>query len=236
MFNKYFTKRYALCVILVLLPLITLGLSNIPARNVWTQDIDDQSRIDNTDARIILTAPTTCKVGELVVLDASKSNAVSFEWRVIPVTSNFEVIEEGERAFFCAGEPGTYLFIISAAKRDTVDCVVHSIKVTGVALPTPVNNFTLKVKSWLPQNPNPKILEKLAISFERVASAGHTNVETLVKTTALSNRGSLGVNLEEYKPFLINFSSYLKENYSNKSIDKHTELWFQMASSLRSLK
>ena len=80
------------------------------------------------------------------------------------------------------------------------------------------------------------ILEKLAKSFERVASAGHTDVATLVKTTALSNRGILGPDLEEWKPFLVSFSKYLKSNYAEATVEQHIELWFKLAAALRSIK
>lgn len=190
--------------------------------------------INETDAKIILEAQNECEVGELVELDASKSNANSFAWRIVPGTKNFRVIEDGKMALFCSGQPGKYLFILAAAKADTIDCVVHTITVKPASPPpVPPDPFISKVRSWLPTNPDIVIIEKLARSFERVASAGHTDVAVLVKTTALSNRGILGTDLESYKSFLIAFSNYLKANYQDKSIEDHLELWFRMAAALR---
>ncbi len=218
-------KKKYIIIIIALLPLLLLYL---PTKKV----IFSQSP---NNAKIILTALEECEVGELVELDASQSNANSFSWRVVPGTKNFRVIEEGKRALFCSGQPGKYLFILAAAKQDTIDCIIHTILVKPAAPPpTPPDPFISKVKSWLPVNSDSVIIEKLARSFERVASAGHTDVSILVKTTALSNRGILGPDLESYKPFLIAFSNYLKANYQDKSIEDHLELWFRMAAALRS--
>ena len=229
-------KKYIITVLFLLVSTSFLfALQKDRKKNInWTQVIDDNDPIDNSDAKIILVAKSTCKIGELVLLDASQSRANSFTWHILPDTPNFRVIDNGQKALFCSGESGEYLFVLSVSKRDTIDCVIHKIVVEGN--PIPADAFTATVKSWLPKTKNAIILEKLARSFERVASAGHTDIAVFVKTTALSNRGTLGVNLEEYKPFLISFSGYLKENYSNKPIHEHIELWFKMASTLRSLK
>ena len=182
-----------------------------------------------SEAEITLTAPDTCGIGELVELDASASVASSFTWQVIPETSDFRIIERGSRALFCSGSPGKYLFVLAAAKGNTVDCEIKEIIVGSTVLDT----FSSKVQTWLPADTDPKILEKLAKSFERVAAAGHDDIGTLIKTTALSNRAILGDDLDGYKPFLTAFSDYLKDNYSDEPIEKHIELWFKIASALR---
>ncbi len=184
-------------------------------------------------AKISLTAPTTCKIGELIELDASSSIASSFTWRVIPETPNFRIIERGKKALFCSESSGKYLFVLAAVNQNTVDCKIHVI-VVGLKVKIKVtNSFNQKIRSWLPDDSDPKIVEKLAKSFERVAAAGHNDITILVKVTALSNRGILGSDLVKYKPFLVAFSDYLKDNYANENIEKHIELWFMIASALR---
>ena len=223
-------KKVIVLVTLFLLPFTLLfgGSTEFSQMPIYSDDT-----MDNTDAKIVLSAPITGLVGELIELDASKSSATSFTWRVIPGTSNFRIIENGRKALFCSGKPGTYLFILAAAKRDSVDCVVHRIVIKGAPV---INSLAARVKAWLPNDADPVILEKLAKSFERVASAGHTDVPLLVKTTALSNRGILGSDLNEYTPFLKSLSSYLKTNMAEASVEAHIELWFELASVLRSLK
>ena len=222
-------KIIVVSVILLLLPCLLVFSNERP--HFGQVPIYDET-IDSTDAKIILNAPDSGVIGELIELDASKSSATSFTWRVIPNTDNFKIIEDGRKAIFCSGRPGTYTFILSAAKRDTVDCIVHIIIIKGAPV---INTLTKHVRSWLPENADPVILEKLARSFERVASAGHTDVAVLVKTTALSNRGILGPELEEWTPFLKSLSVYLKSNYAEATVDQHIELWFKLAAALRSI-
>lgn len=223
-------KKIIPIAVLCLLPCLLLFPSN--SHKTFGQYDNNEDTFDTTDAKIILQAPTTGSIGELIELDASKSNATSFIWRVIPETPNFKVIEKGKKLLFCSGEKGTYLFILAAAKRDSVDCIVHQITIEGAPV---IDTLTKRVRTWLPKNSDSKILEKLARSFERVASAGHTDVAVLVKTTALSNRGILGSNLEEYKPFLKALSAHLKNNYAEATIEQHLELWFKLAAALRSI-
>ena len=222
-------KKIIVITILCLLP----GLLCFSSQPRFGQEPVYDETFDTTDAKIILNAPSTGSIGELIELDASKSSATSFTWRVIPETPNFKIIEKGKKLLFCSGETGTFLFIIAAAKRDSVDCIVHTIIIKGAPV---INTLVKRVRSWLPKNSDSKILEKLAKSFERVASAGHTDVAVLVKTTALSNRGILGSDLEEWTPFLQSLSAYLKENYIEATVEDHLELWFKLAAALRSLK
>ncbi len=204
---------------------------------VFNQEIIDDGE---TEMQLIVKAPETCVIGEMVTIDATASNCDTFEWLVIPETIDFRIITNGQEALFTSRAPGTYVFII-AGTRDGVLMPLKDITViveaSIVPLPVIVDDvFATKVKSWLPVNTDPKILEKLAKSFERVASAGHTEVATLVKITALSNRGILGPQIAQYKSFLIAFSGHLKTNYTDATIDEHIELWFNLANVLRSIK
>ncbi|MEE9548681.1 MAG: hypothetical protein V3V68_04935 [Nitrosomonadaceae bacterium] len=201
----------------------------------FEQEIDD----GETEMQLIVKAPETCVIGEMVTIDATASNCDTFEWLVIPETVDYRTITNGQETLFTSRVPGTYVFII-AGTRDGILLPLKDITiiVEGSA-PVPVvvdDTFTITVKSWLPPGADPIILEKLAKSFERVASAGHEEVSDLVKITALSNRGILGSQLELYKPFLIAFSVHLKTNYAEATVDKHIELWFNLANVLRSIK
>lgn len=188
---------------------------------------------------LIIKAPETCRVGQMVTIDVTGSTADEFEWLVIPATDNFRVDTNNREALFSAEAPGTFIFII-AATRDGILLPISQITIVvelGIAPPPDISDdFTIKVKGWLPSNADPVILEKLAKSFERVASAGHKEVADLVKTTALSNRAILGPSLLRYKTFLVAFSTHLKVNLSEATIDEHVELWFSLAAALRSIK
>jgi hypothetical protein len=203
------------------------------------EPVFEQESVDDGKAQVslVVKAPETCEIGEMVTIDATGSNADAFEWLVIPATPDFRVITNGQEALFSARAPGSYTFII-AATRDGVLQPLTTIAITVLPLKIVpvVDDFTIKVKGWLPPNADPEILEKLARSFERVASANHTDVASLVKTTALSNRAILGTALPEYKDFLVAFSLHLKDNMTDATINDHVELWFSLASALRAIK
>ena len=201
----------------------------------FDQEVDD----GETEMQLIVKAPETCVIGEMVTIDVTASNCDTFKWKVIPETTDFRVITNGQEALFTSRSPGKYIFVI-AGTRDGILMPLKAITIIVERSIAPLiiidNTFTIKVKNWLPANASPEILEKLAKSFERVASVGHKEVADLVKITALSNRGILGSQLEEYKPFLIAFSNHLKTNYAEVTVDKHIELWFNLAAVLREIK
>lgn len=212
--------------------LIITGILVVVTAFVWIQ----KPRIlDNTDSQIVLKAPISCDIGELVELDAAGSDATSFTWQVIPDTPNFRIIENGRKLLFCSGSPGEYLFILAAAKRDTVDIYVHRIIVKGGTIVPPSNNFITMVEGWLPKNCSKTTLLKLSTSFERVAAAQHNDVESLVSVTAASNRAILNGDLEVWKPFLINFSNYLKTNLKDATVQDHVVIWFKFADALKEI-
>ena len=162
----------------------------------FEQEIIDDGQVK---MQLIIKAPETCVVGEMVTIDVTASNCDTYEWKVIPETVDFRAICNNQEALFTSRAPGKYIFIV-AGTRDGILMPLKAITIIVEAgLPIPViidDAFTIKVKSWLPADADPKILEKLAKSFERVASAGHEDVADLVKITALSNRGILGSQLE----------------------------------------
>lgn len=204
-------------------------------------EITFEQEADGTpEQQLIVKAPETCVIGEMVTIDATASNCDTFEWLVIPETVDFRIITNGQEALFTSRTPGTYIFII-AGTRDGILMPLKEVTIIvegSTPLPPAIvdNAFTIMVKSWLPANANPIILERLARSFERVASIAHEDIASLVKTTSLSNQSALGVNSPQYKPFLVAFSTHLKTNLTDATIDEHVKLWFNLADILREIK
>jgi hypothetical protein len=189
-----------------------------------------EQTVDVNVAKIMLTAPETCSIGELVVLDASASVGTSFSWEVEPTTTNFAVIEDGKRAFFTAAKPGCYTFFCAVAKDNTVDTTIHKIRVIGPKVTVVQDDFTILVRSWLPDNCDPMLLQGLSRSFTEAANS--ETIEEMIKITASTNRAVLGLSLNDYRSFLQSFSTYLRENYQDKSLEEHQELWLNVAKAL----
>lgn len=221
-------KKYLIPIVVLAIAIISFGVVKWLVSGETLDAVFEQEPVSG--AKISLVAPIEARIGELVILDASESEAAAFIWKVVPETRDFQIIEDGRRAFFTSRRPGTYLFVIAAAKADDVDCILHEIQIIGN--PTIEDEFMILVKSWLPSEPDPRILQALARSF--IASTNTEDVATLVKQTSVANQAVLGSKLAAYKPFLIKFSEYLKQNYSDKSFEEHVTLWLKLAETLKS--
>lgn len=87
-------------------------------------------------ATAIIKAPAQVAPGDLVILDASESEAKSFAWTVLPESAagKFLAIDKGTKAVFASGQPGQYTFVLATAAGDNV--AVALVTVT-VGTPTP---------------------------------------------------------------------------------------------------
>ena len=195
----------------------------------------DPPALPVVEAKIVLDAPSKCRVGELVRLDVSESSAASFQWILVPDSVDFEVYDGGRKAVFSARSEGTYQFIVACALKDTVDVVYHTIQVTG-PLPQPTSE---SLADWVPywmdtmQLPADRV-EALALSFERVASQAKDLPEPTdwQRATAESNREALNGDLEAFKPLLIKIGKACATR-GLKTPEQHAEVWLEIASGLR---
>lgn len=223
-------KKYYLLTVVIIIAIIAffsfLSFQE-EKKEIVPEIIFEEKEIIKEKEIISLVAPIDCEIGELVVLDASASKAVSFEWKVKPKTPNFIIIENGKRAFFSSPRSGVFLFVVAGAKGDEVGCVLHEISVIGTVI---LDEFTTLIRNWLPKDSNPLLLNALSRSFKESSNA--KDIETLIKTTSVANRAVLGKNLEQYKSFLIAFSNYLQKNYQNATLEEHQELWLKIAAAL----
>jgi len=229
--NIYPITIFVLAIIIfVFFSLLSFEEKEVPGKVIVPEEVTITFEEEEEEEKVILSlvAPNVCKIGELVTLDASASSAASFEWKIKPESLNFVVIENGKRAFFSSSENGDYIFFVAAAKENAVSCIIHSLRVEGQPIS---DKFTTLIRSWLPKNSNPLLLEALSRSFEESAKA--KDIETLIKMTAVANRAVLGVNLDQYKSFLISFSEYLQKNYQGKSLEEHVALWLKIAAALK---
>lgn len=200
--------------------------------------------VDPNVALVALKAPDKAKVGELVVLDVSASQANSFRWQIQQKTKNFLVIEDGRRAVFSAEVAGDYTFVIAAAKGDTVDVLVHTIKIAGVAPPgppTPTDDISTKIATWCEPIQSATKRDdaiKLAQSFSSVAAVitDATTPADIVEATKQSNRDALGANLKSWEPFLVALQAELKAAVAAGTLTdttSHKEMWKTIADGLK---
>ena len=184
---------------------------------------------------IQVTAPETYSVGELVVLDASKSTVKDLSWVIFPETADFKV--DGRRAYFSSKTAQTYTVIISGTNGKTVESVILVLKCQGAKIPGPKppnDPFNSKIKSWLPDGYTKAAAYRLSQSFRSVAAISKNSfndLEAMLLATAYSNRVALGDDLSVWEPFLDKLSKEL-ENDPPISIVTCAEKWVQIANAL----
>lgn len=191
------------------------------------------------EAKIVLVAPASVRVGELVRFDVSESVADSFKWLLVPQTPDFEVYADGKRAVFSARIEGEYQFIVACAKNGTVDVVTHVVRVVGPpSMPT-----TDSLAEWIPFWNWAEMLpreecELLAASFEEIASRKDElqSPEDWLRATSESNRKVLGSRIKAWKPMLDKIGKVLQKRASSGAMttpEEHAKAWLEVAEGLR---
>jgi hypothetical protein len=194
--------------------------------------------LQDTAAQIVLQAPSTARVGELVRLDASESSADSFKWLLVPESVDFEVYAEGQKAVFSARVPGEYLFIVAVAKEGSVDVVTWLLRVIGPPEPPNENsNITDHVVYWL-WNLQVSDESKIALAdnFDRIANMDLGEPKEWIYETSRSNRDVLGDEYAVWKPFLQKVGAKLEKMAEYQQLttpEEHAIVWRQIAEGLR---
>ena len=192
-------------------------------------------------AEVQITAPAQAAVGDLVVLSVEDSDASSFTWQVVPPTKHFMVIDNGRRAVFSSPTEGEYLFIVGAAKGDSVDLKTHKLVVgTSVPSPTPAGDLSSKVSSLAVSTKLAKAdATVISASFLSVASAvsagAMTDPADIVKATKSAVQAALGPNAPAATPFLQGLQAELKAMANTGKLpdaDAHAQAWREIAAAL----
>ena len=229
-------QRLAISAFLVLL----IGLSIGASPNFVKQLPNFTTQVDGDGAaRVVLKAPDKAKVGQLVVLDVSESVAANFKWVLNSKTTNFLVIDGGKRAVFSAEAGGDFTFVVAAAKGDTVDVVIHTIKVAGGPA-SPTDDLPTRVASWCGGVESPTKRDdalKLAQSFSSLSAVITTEMapEDIMEATKKSNRDALGDNLKHWTPFLDGLGAEMTKLSAAGQLndaESHKRVWKTIAESL----
>ena len=101
------------------------------------------------EAKLVLVAPTSARIGELVHLDVSESIAVEFRWLLVPDSVDFLVFDSGSRAVFSGREAGEYQIIIGCAVDGTLDVMSHTIRVIGPPKVPAKGTFDALIPYWM---------------------------------------------------------------------------------------
>ncbi len=183
--------------------------------------------------------PETYTVGELVTLDASASRAVDLKWLIFPETVNFKV--DGKKAYFSSSTKKSYTIILMGTNGKVINCKVFNLSNVKPPEPepgpVPVDPFTVKIKTWLPEKYSKISAIKLAQSFRSVSAiskSSFNDLEAMLLATAYSNRVALEDDLSVWRPFLDNLSKDLVTNPPTSLVDCAAR-WIKIADALEAL-
>lgn len=193
---------------------------------------------------LVLKAPTVAEVGELIRLDLRESKAVGIKWKVVPETTDLEIIDDGKRGLFSSRVAGTYQFIIAGARGDAASLIHHEIIVAGGANPAPpgpapVVALDQKVVTWsktIKDYPSKKAhAAALAGVFRKMADTKDVKPEQILEATALANSAVLGADLDKWVTFLDEMGKELDAMVAANSLttrEQYRDAWLQIATGL----
>jgi hypothetical protein len=194
---------------------------------------------DPNQAKLVLVAPTSARIGELVHLDVSESIAVEFRWLLVPDSVDFLVYDSGKRAVFSGRKAGEYQIIIGCAVDGTLDVMSHTIRVIGPPEIPVDGNFVGLIPYWMWSNPLPsEDCVALADSFESIAA----QVEALltpkdwIEATAKANRTVLGDQIDVWSDMLEKIGKELLGKAQAGELttpEEHRKVWLEIAEGLR---
>lgn len=204
----------------------------------------------NAKADVVIEAPNEIKIGQLARLDVSKSAGKTFKWKVLPITTDFEVYDDGRRAVFSSGTAGDFTFIVACANDNDVDVKTYVVKVgeggvTPGPLPGPINpatGMTGKVVELtrLVNSPNKKAeAGKLSAGFtsvvKQIQDGQLTTADQIIESQKIANRAAVGNSLALWVPFLESLQKEMKTQAESGLLvtpEQHAVLWKQIADGL----
>ncbi len=180
---------------------------------------DDTPNVEKPE--VVIEAPKSVKVGDMIVIDLSKSIGTGFDMIIIPEPPQVKVFDDGKVVVTATGYKTTeFLVIVACALDGKSDVKTQTIKVVGPQPVVPVNpgeNMLGKVQEWCAGVTSPTQRDdaiKLSQSFASLASVIENGTfqtpAEIIAATKTSNRDALGANLEHWIPLLDGLMNELK--------------------------
>jgi len=190
-------------------------------------------------AKLVLVAPTSARIGELVRLDVSESIAVEFRWLLVPDSVDFLVFDSGSRAVFSGRKAGEYQIIIGCAVDGTLDVISHTIRVVGPPEMPTNGAFDELIPYWMWSDPLPsEECMALADSFESIVA----RIEELptptdwIEATSQATRTVLGDQIDVWSDMLEKIGNELLRKAQAGELttpEEHRKVWLEIAEGFR---
>lgn len=196
-------------------------------------------------AVLILAAPETAQVGDLIEVSCEGSCGASFKWSVEGVKEgNFRIVDEGHRALIAADQEGTIVVCVATACDDTVDMKKILIRVTaGDPRPGPASD-SLEAKisqaMALVKTDNKKEQRiALASAFANIANLIETGMlktpEEVLDVTKTFTREAILPNLSDWQPVVSVIETHLGELVQAgklTTMDDHARAWRKLSEAM----
>lgn len=178
-------------------------------------------------AKAVIVGPNESKPGDLIILDASRSEGLAFQWVLTNSNKTYLPVEKGTKVVFSSGDPGEYIFVLVVGGEDNnknlvVDTAQHKVVITGNPSPGPTpgpgpnpppvpvvtvpdGKFSIspKVLTWAKDTGDKTTALKLSMVFEaisaQIAAGGLQTPEDIIKETANKNKEATGNQFETWK-------------------------------------
>lgn len=211
----------------------------------------------------VIEGPKKSAPGDLIVLDASKSQANDFAWRLVNSDKAFLPVEAGRKVVFASGQPGIYSFVLAVALADKVALTQHDVTIgppnpppTPIPpsppnppgpTPLPPGKYGLATlaRDWAPSTA-PSLAanaRSLASSFHSIASAIAAGTLTLpvdiLAETKTSNRTALGADAAIWQTWFANLATKLQSLSTAGTLatpDDYATAWREIAAGLEAVK
>jgi hypothetical protein len=206
---------------------------------------DGTPRVDQPE--VVIKAPASVRVGDMIIVDLSKSIGDGFDMIIIPEPPQVKVFDNGKVVVTASGyKSADYLFIVSCALNGKSDVKTHVVHVVGPEAIKPINpgeDIIGKVQRWCEDvnSPTPRDdAMKLAQSFASLSTVidngSFKTPNEIVSATKISNRDALGDNLQYWVPILDGLMNELKAMAEMGMLPdavSHGSVWRSVSEGLR---
>lgn len=254
--NKESIQKYAIYALLAAVG----GLGVYSAKPEAVKEIasifnPESVSLTDPESPVQIVAPNEVRVGQLIRLEAVSDVAENYNWRVLPPTDNFKMIEDGDAAHFSAeaGVAERYTFIVAGVCDGAACTNTHSIVVTGggrtgtnpldVIPDVPGINLDNKILQWINQifsSDKKREAGALAGRFKDIASRIRDgrlgqNPANYIDETFRSSRRVLGKSITAWQPFMQGIREELNLRATRGDLitpEDHAEVWTDIGRTL----
>lgn len=206
--------------------------------------------------KAVIDGPKSASLGDLVILDGSKSQGAGHSWALVGSNKTFLPVDQGTKVVFASGQVGKFTFVLAVAKADKADMAVHVVEITSPAPgptpppdppapgPTPPkpSDLTKKVAQWAAACRSPTRAHDataLAQNFRQAAKiamdGGYSSVAEMLSDTTARNRRAIPSQMEAWKEAFFAPLATELEQRSPKSPRECVPIWEQIAEGLEAV-